>query len=209
VLWLAWFLQRAQQSGAILPLFYNEIHKELIMNIQRHVQALVVVGSFATQGLSARPVSNQVEPYVAAKVHYLNQSEIVLAQEATERSASDGVKDFAATLIKEHGDADAKLLTLAEQLRFAVGEYKPRTPKDQVSKVKHELAVARLRAMTGKDFDRAYLRLMIKEHTKTIAWLTAVDAKVQTPEFKAFIAELIPVLENHLQQAKDLAASLD
>ena len=70
----------------------------------------------------------------------------------------------------------------------------------------YQAAAAELTMLRGAEFDRAYLRHMVKEHDEAVAQFAAEGNKGRNPELKTYAAEVLPVLQEYLQLARDLAA---
>jgi len=59
---------------------------------------------------------------------------------------------------------------------------------------------------TGAEFDKAYLEMMVKDHEEAVELFTdASDNKNQT--IKTFAADNLPMLQMHLDKAKELAGA--
>ena len=124
-------------------------------------------------------------------------TEVQLGKLAAERSASPEVKQLAERLVQDHTKANQELLTIADKKDISVPKRLDGT---------HEDLVKLFSQLEGGQFDREFLRYQVMHHEKdTVAF--AVEAKEgQDPELKAFAAKQLPILQEHLQRARDLAA---
>jgi putative membrane protein len=59
--------------------------------------------------------------------------------------------------------------------------------------------------LEGAQFDREFLRYQVMHHEKDVAAFNLQAKEGQDPDLKAFAAKQLPVLKEHLQQARDLA----
>ncbi|ULQ50962.1 DUF4142 domain-containing protein [Flavihumibacter fluvii] len=65
-----------------------------------------------------------------------------------------------------------------------------------------------MQTLTGKDFDNAFIPMMIDDHTKDIAEFKKAVASNENAGIKAFAKSTLPTLETHLSKAKSLKAKM-
>lgn len=123
-----------------------------------------------------------------------DNAEVANGKLAQAQGMSQKVKDFGAMLVTDHGahkDKVAALLTGA-------GGTATDEPSDE-----GKAAMAKLQALKGADFDKAFKAAMIDDHTKDIAKYTK-----QSMSSDAATAQLakdtLPTLKKHLEAAKAL-----
>jgi putative membrane protein len=122
-------------------------------------------------------------------------AEVELGRIAEQKGGSDAVKDFGHRMVQDHGKANDQLAGLAQQADIPLpGEL------DQ----EHKTMRDQLQAMSGPDFDRAYLHGQIIEHQKTVQLLEWEINSGQDAEIKHFASETLPTVLQHLQMAQDL-----
>jgi putative membrane protein len=124
-----------------------------------------------------------------------NNAEIALGRMAQEKGSTDAVRSFGAQLVADHSEAKTQATALAAKLRV-------QTTDQATPQAKQGMAA--LQALSGKEFDAAFLRAMIDEHRKEIA---AVRDKAQEgkTETSKLAAQTLPVLEKHLKTAEELS----
>src|SRR5881409_2554006 len=62
--------------------------------------------------------------------------------------------------------------------------------------------------LSGADFDRAYMKDMVKEHDRDVkAFRKEADAG-KDPDVRSWAAKTLPTLQEHQQQAKQVLASV-
>ena len=61
---------------------------------------------------------------------------------------------------------------------------------------------------SGRDFDRAYMNAMVKDHQEDIKAFETAEKKVTDTEVKAFISNTLPILHIHLDSAKAIQKRL-
>ncbi len=70
---------------------------------------------------------------------------------------------------------------------------------------KEQKEIDRLNGLSGNEFDKEYVSLMVKDHEKDLKEFQHAAKKAENPELKSFAAETSSVIEQHLQMAKNLA----
>jgi predicted outer membrane protein len=140
---------------------------------------------------------------VLATLHQTNQEEIQMGKLAQERGHSGAVKRFGAMLVRQHTEADQRLVEYA-------GKNDYRLPTDDPAmKAKAEAsqrAMEKLRGLEGAAFDRAFATMMVQGHEEAVTLVTRAREQVTDPELQTLLGDLQPVLERHLEQAKALQA---
>lgn len=121
-----------------------------------------------------------------------------VGQMAESRAAKTEVRDFAKTLADDHSKAYGELLQLAN----TTGDKVPRGID-----IRRDRNASQLKHLTGARFDHAFLSDEIASHEKAIAAFRREAAHGSDPEVKAMASRMIPVLEKHLQTARQLAKS--
>jgi putative membrane protein len=125
--------------------------------------------------------------------------EIKLGRIAQGRGDSLEVKSFGDRMVLEHTKASQELNTIAAQRNLKLPVQLAR---------RHVLMIARLSKLTGSEFDRNYMQTMKKNHLSSVARFKKALKKVTDPDLKAFAAATLPVLQQHLQMAQELARKL-
>jgi len=126
----------------------------------------------------------------------VNQAEIGAGQLAERKVANGPVRDYAARMVKEHGENDRKLQAWKPDRSSTLAAA-------QAAKGKQELA--KLNALEEDAFRKAYIAAMIKDHT---AALDAIDHQLlpaaQDAQVRAFLQDTRAHVAAHLEAAKRL-----
>jgi putative membrane protein len=137
--------------------------------------------------------------------HFMKQvaqdgmAEVQLGQLASQRAGSDAVKQFGKRMADDHAKAADELKQIASQKGVALP-----TGLDRG----HQRFYDRLSKLNGADFDRAYMKEMVKDHDRDVkAFQKEADAG-KDGELKAWAAKTLPTLREHQQQAKQVNASV-
>ena len=115
---------------------------------------------------------------------------------AVQRGSSEGVKKFGQHEIDDHSKANDELAQLATQKGVML-------PK-KISKRERE-TLDKLAKLSGPDFDKAYLEMDIKDHSKDLSTFQKEAKDGKDPDVKAWAAKTVEAIEEHLKMARDLS----
>jgi putative membrane protein len=120
-------------------------------------------------------------------------AEVEMGQLAKERGMSDEVKSFANRMVTDHSKANDELKQLAASKGVALPTETDKSHKKKMDK---------LGKLQGPDFDRAYMKDMVKDHKKDVSEFRKEAKKAKDPDVKAFAQKTAPTLEDHLTMAQ-------
>ena len=124
-------------------------------------------------------------------------AEVQLGQIAQQKSQSKDVQQFGQKMANEHSQMQDKWLKpVAQQL--GVSE-----PKGPSKKDKKE--IAKLQSLSGPDFDREYMTMMVKDHQKDLKDFKDEANSAQNPNVKQIAEQGATVISQHLQLAEQIA----
>lgn len=126
-------------------------------------------------------------------------AEVALGNLAEQNAGNDAVKQFGNRMVTDHSQANNELKQIAQKEGVTL-------PSDVSSKDKKLSKM--LQAKQGSDFDKAYVHDMVKDHETDIAEFRNEAKNGQDPQVKAWAQKTLPVLEQHLAQAKQVAAQV-
>jgi putative membrane protein len=121
--------------------------------------------------------------------------EIQLGQIAQKNGESSAVKQFGEQMVTDHTRLNNELGAAAKKDGFEV-------PTELSSKQSAE--VRSFSKLSGKEFDSKYAQVMVKDHTDDLAAFQKAESSTEKPELKKAIADAIPVIQHHLEMAKQL-----
>jgi putative membrane protein len=125
--------------------------------------------------------------------------EIKLSQMAAERAESPDVKDFANKMVTDHTNLEQQMKPFADQWGLQ--------PADSLDS-QHQTEYDKLSSLSGKDFDKEYIRCMDQDHH--IA-LTDFQSELQTtkdPAFKKAVQQGEKVIAEHTRLVDHLDRKL-
>ena len=119
-------------------------------------------------------------------------AEVELGKLAQQKAVREEVKQFATRMVEDHGKANEELKKIAAANNVQLPAEIER---------KHQKELEKLQKLVGPDFDRAYMKLMVKEHKHDVKEFRE-HAKSRKPnDVTKFAAATLPVLETHLESA--------
>jgi putative membrane protein len=117
-------------------------------------------------------------------------TEVKLGELAAQKGTRDDVKAFGRLMVKDHTAINGDLTALAAQ--------KGVTLPDSLD-AKHQRMLDKMSAMTGAEFDSAYVSSMIKDHKMDAKEFKAESAATRDADVRTFVDKTLPVVEGHLQ----------
>jgi len=126
-----------------------------------------------------------------------NKAEVELGQMAEQKASSEAVKSFGKRMMKDHQQASEQLESIAGKLGVSLPNKV--NAKDQATK-------DRLEKLSGNEFDQAYMRDMVKDHTKDVAEFHKAASTASNPDVKSFAEQTLPTLQSHLKQARQIVS---
>ena len=120
-------------------------------------------------------------------------TEVQLGNIAQQNAANDKVKQFGQMMVKDHSAAGDQLKKIAQSKNIMIPDSLSSDSK------KH---VAELQKKKGKEFDRAYMKMMVAGHEKVLKEFETEQSKGADAELKAFAAQTVPTIKGHLDSAK-------
>ena len=158
---------------------------------------LATVMAFA-QDKAGAPVSSQDRSFVKSAAMG-GMYEVKAGQVAASQGASDAVKNFGQRMVTDHGNANTELMDIAKQKGLAV-------PAELDKKFQKKIDA--LSKKSGADFDRAYIKEMVKDHKEDIKAFDKQAKKGKDPDLKAFASKTLPTLQEHLKLAQQAEKEL-
>jgi putative membrane protein len=157
--------------------------------------AVPAVGSAQTSKQGKTPRGDEKFVKEAAEG---NLAEVQLGHLAQQRASSDAVKQFGQRMATDHSSANDELKQLASQKNVQMPTALDRT---------HQRLYDRLAKLSGADFDRAYMKEMVKDHDKDVKAFQKEANSGRDPDIKAWASKTLSTLQDHDQQAKQVQAS--
>lgn len=120
-------------------------------------------------------------------------TEVRLGEIAQQKSKNQRVKNFADMMVRDHTQANNKLKSLANAENITLPDSLSNDSQDKVAKLEKK---------NGKDFDKAYMNMMVDDHKSTVDDFQDEMRDVKNPDLKQFISTTLPTLQMHLDSAQ-------
>ena len=141
----------------------------------------------STKMASSTPVSAMDKQFMM-EAGAGGNTEVMASKIALEKATNARVKMYANMMIADHTKAGDELKSLASQ--------KSVTLPDSVMDKQHK-DLDDLRGTSAKNFDKAYMKMMDKDHKETIAKFEMAAQKCDDSNVKGFASKTLPTLKMH------------
>ena len=126
----------------------------------------------------------------------MDMAEIQTGRLAVSQGASESVRQFGQRMIDDHTRTSQQLMQMASAAGF--------TPP-QTLDAKHQAVAAKLARLTGAEFDRAYMKQMVKDHQEAVSLYRRQSTRGSMPDLRSFASATLPALQEHLSMARSMA----
>jgi putative membrane protein len=119
--------------------------------------------------------------------------EVRLGELAQQKAKSPAVQDFGQRMVEDHGQANDKLMQIAQQKSIEL----PQDLSDDAQDTYEEL-----QQLSGADFDETYMDEMVSDHEDDVAAFEDYVEEAQDADLRGFAEETLPTLREHLELAR-------
>ena len=155
--------------------------------------ALCAVSGLAQKKAAGAPMTDQQFVNMAAQIDMVEAN---LGQLAQDNASSQEVKDYGQMLTTDHTNDFSQLHAAAQTANLSV--------PDAIDTAHNKAMIAPYQKLKGSAFDHHYMRDMVAGHTKAIAVYMKEAADAENDAIKTYAEAALPVLQKHLDQAKEL-----
>ena len=158
--------------------------------------------AFSATAATAQTIT---DPQIAAIVVTANQVDVDAGKLAAEKATAPGVRKFGQLMATDHTGVNKAAVDLATRLKV--------TPEPNATsraiKEAGDKNLAKLRALSGTAFDKAYIDNEVAYHQQVLDALdTALIPGANNAELKALLVKVRPAFVAHLEAAKREQAAL-
>jgi putative membrane protein len=121
-------------------------------------------------------------------------SEVNMGNMAASKATNADVKAFGNRMVTDHSKANDEL----KQLAATKGVVLPGDVSAEQKKTMDSMS-----SKNGKDFDKAYMDDMVKDHEKDVKEFEKASKSAKDADLKAWATKTLPTLQEHLKMAKD------
>lgn len=126
-------------------------------------------------------------------------AEVELGKMAASKAQSPEVKAFAQRMVTDHTKANTELKAVAAKMNATL-------PTDVSAD--HKEMMDDLSKLSGADFDKEYVSMMVEDHEKDVAEFQKAADGNPNADVKAFAAKTLPTLKSHLEQIKTINSKM-
>lgn len=168
--------------------------------------ASAVAGALMLAGSSAFAQTTPDDAQIAGIVVAANTVDIDAGKVAQKMSRNADVKAFAKMMVTDHTGVNKQAIALVKKLKVKPQEGELSKSLKQGGRDN----IRKLRALKGKDFDKAYIEHEIVYHQTVIDTLDkTLIPHATNAELKQTLVNVRPAFVAHLEQAKGLQAKLN
>ena len=124
--------------------------------------------------------------------------EVRLGQLAATKGSNASVKAFGQHMVADHSKADQELKELADKKGIKIDTKDSQSDKDY----------AKLNALSGVAFDKAYVGMMVDGHKKVAASFKKESTGGNDDNIKGWATKILPTIQHHLEMAQSIQAKV-
>ena len=125
--------------------------------------------------------------------------EVTLGELAQQQAKDEQVVQFGQRMVQDHGQANEKLMAIAEQKGIELPQELPEDAQETYQE---------LQQLSGAEFDQAYMDEMVTDHEEDVELFEEQAESGEDPDLRAFAEETLPILREHLQMAEEIQSEL-
>ncbi len=171
------------------------------------VASVVTLAAFSTvHAQTSEAAAPPNDAQIAQIVLTADTVDVDYGKLALKKTKNAEVKAFAETMIRDHTAVNEKAAALAQKISLTPEA--SATSKSLESNGHKEMA--KLKAMHGVEFDKAYVDNEVSYHEAVIGVLTStLIPNAKNADLKALLESGKPIFESHLEHAKQIQKTLN
>jgi putative membrane protein len=126
--------------------------------------------------------------------------EVELGKLAQEKGQSERVKEFGSRMERDHSKANDELKNIAQQNNIQL-------PDSMLEK--HREHVDELKELSGEEFDKAYMELMVEDHEEDVELFEDAAENYEIQEVRTWAEKTLSVLRDHNRLAEEIHESIE
>lgn len=121
--------------------------------------------------------------------------EVELGRMAQQKASNPRVKNFGMMMVDDHSKANDELKALAASKNITL----PSTLGED-----HQKHVDELSKLSGAEFDKQYVKLMVDDHKEDIDKFDKASKECKDADLKAFANKTLPTLQKHYDEIQSI-----
>jgi len=165
------------------------------------IAALSTIADAADKTSTSGPTDAQIAKIVVVA----DTVDVDYGRLAIKQTSNQAVKEFAETMVRDHTAVNDKAIALAKKL----GLTPEASDTSKTLKANGKKELARLKAVTGTEFDKVYVNNEVSYHEAVITLLDkTLIPNTKNAELKSLLESGRPIFAAHLEHAKELQVLL-
>lgn len=156
-------------------------------------------GHIGTLQAQTTSVNQAADQQLTNRVAAGNLLEVRLGQTAQEKSSNPSVKQFGQRMEADHTTMQKLWMAMASKNGL---EFKAATTPDQVAQYEQ------LKKLSGADFDRAYMGVMVQNHRNNLSALQNERSLAHAPDVLSLVNQDLSTVQTHLTMAQQIAGQV-
>ena len=140
---------------------------------------------------------------ILGKLDADNVSDSTAGAMAVEKGTNASVKEFGRMLMKDHHAMRVEGMAVAKKASVT-----PETPHDADAAAEKAVGDSLAGASKGAAWDKAFIDHAVDGHTKVLQYAQDAANATQNADIKAMIQKASPIVQKHLDKAKDIQGKL-
>lgn len=153
---------------------------------------------------AAPPPPAMTDGNIVALLDQANHADSVTGAMAAARGMNPGLKAYGRAMMRDH-----HALRVGGQALATKANISPELPAGDATSARDAAVADSMAAMPrGAAFDRFYIDHAVMHHQQVLATAQAASGAAQNAELKAMIEKAAPIVQQHLDRAKQIQATL-
>jgi putative membrane protein len=157
--------------------------------------------SLATAHASS-PKLTDSDQKILGKLFQGDTSEVETGKFVQKHATAPATQAFASRMVEDHSTLSRKIKDWATKSSVSLPAG-PNNSKDEGRKLLEDLG-----KLAGRSFDVHYIEAMLEDHQKDVAEVQKYMAENPDSALKPLLKETLPILQNHLRVAENVAGGL-
>jgi putative membrane protein len=184
------------------------------ISLAASVLVLAMIGAGTASATEVLGIGTPSAEQFRAKATSSDAFEITSSKIAQTHATDAEIKDFAAMMIRDHTASTDKLVALGGISKASI-ETKMQPGKDgkyagnDLFSMSQANELNSLNSKSNADFDKTYMDDQVAGHKDAVALMEDYAKNGDNAKLKAFAAEVLPTVKEHLAMAQKIDAKLD
>ncbi len=152
-----------------------------------------------TMDSGAKKMMSSADTNFAMKAAQGGLTEVKTGQLAADKASNPDVKAFGQQMVDDHTKANDQLKSVAQEEGMTL-------PTDV--NAKQQAMYDKLSALSGADFDKAYVKAMMTDHQEDVKEFSKEANSGKDPKIKSFAAQTLPIIQGHLAKLKGIQSKM-